>query len=1146
VGCQEEAQEGVSMGSPRHGEWTSGEEAKISLREPTARGRHSLRHHINEEETLMNHDSSRTSHMGGNRHAIGHGIVENARGWEVYAIGASNQISPCRFHQGSSHGCAFQEMSDHCHSQALSSSIEMTGGRKQSDEMSVSDTAGKLFCSPGALITSPDASTDRLSDCTTYGSFRVGSPGCQNSSNDSEQIVLPDKNVADVHQKMRWVSSTPCQRTFIAPETRPSALAQENSHAMYHQGVTLLQGASSSSATGATQPALASCDDYANDNFSNESSSSHGTQANDGEEVLERRKRNINLRDGMDDRTRRRHPGTQSKALHILGERILGAGRQHALAQSLEAGESLATLARRSGYARHAEQHGHGRQEPVHQESDSFEATTASNTNCLGEIVSRAQHGAEQQVSVGACTTPASDNSDCEFTTSGSIRGWPHKDTERHDRKIMHVLEARKCPRIGSGDSVAASTSHDASTSRDYKSDDRQRTDSDRSSIHCVPGDASESGTIHDNTHGMALTNPRSSHGLSIASNEAGQTPGNTLRPAESTRGNERCVDHGASAPLFRHEPHHRREARRGSAPTVAATMRGWRPDLMPMQSAPVSDLSEFMNLDHSSSEHSSSEQAIRRSRKPIFNIGSTVRVMKPGPHYGHHGTIVESRCGYWLVDLNGTCIIYARGTMLDDASSNERSEKNIFSKAEVTLAEETNPALLGRPSTAPANADTGPWSNKGGNDNDVDAAPRDKQREPSFACQFCGRSHANRGALANHERHCGTKTTTPTDFLPSQCLRNPLCVRGYHHMGLGGPCRIRKPEGQIPSHNGLLQSNVSTSAECADGYDDSISTLKRDLGNGGSKDAFSQPGCVSFAPHQGRDEVHLLHRYQAQVPMRGQRIEAFLPDNGTWVTAQVIDIAADGRRYIIQYDETNIMRECVAGREPWRALQHSAGVQDSQSHNSSGFLSGSLVGISQGGPSGQHSHVGSEDSVSLQHPTQAIESRAKNRAACDLASMGLFLSQDRKYSKTMKLPIDVDAHIVISDMRAESMNVEVKLTGVNMDPKTWRNRMITDMWLGVHPVDEKLELGCAAICRRIDPLSRALRVDAFDLRNVPKGKLFFALYCDSECVACSSKWALVDGEFVDAEEGADGRLPCDEEVGKATSKPSSLSSSGH
>ena len=152
----------------------------------------------------------------------------------------------------------------------------------------------------------------------------------------------------------------------------------------------------------------------------------------------------------------------------------------------------------------------------------------------------------------------------------------------------------------------------------------------------------------------------------------------------------------------------------------------------------------------------------------------------------------------------------------------------------------------------------------------------------------------------------------------------------------------------------------------------------------------------------------------------------------------------------------------------------------------------------------------------------------------------------DRKYSKTMKLPIDVDAHIVISDMRAESMNVEVKLTGVNMDPKTWRNRMITDMWLGVHPVDEKLELGCAAICRRIDPLSRALRVDAFDLRNVPKGKLFFALYCDSECVACSSKWALVDGEFVDAEEGADGRLPCDEEVGKATSKPSSLSSSGH
>ena len=127
---------------------------------------------------------------------------------------------------------------------------------------------------------------------------------------------------------------------------------------------------------------------------------------------------------------------------------------------------------------------------------------------------------------------------------------------------------------------------------------------------------------------------------------------------------------------------------------------------------------------------------------------------------------------------------------------------------------------------------------------------------------------------------------------------------------------------------------------------------------------------------------------------MRGQRIEAFLPDNGTWVTAQVIDIAADGRRYIIQYDETNIMRECVAGREPWRALQHSAGVQDSQSHNSSGFLSGSLVGISQGGPSGQHSHVGSEDSVSLQHPTQAIESRAKNRAACDLASMGLFLSQ--------------------------------------------------------------------------------------------------------------------------------------------------------
>ena len=63
-------------------------------------------------------------------------------------------------------------------------------------------------------------------------------------------------------------------------------------------------------------------------------------------------------------------------------------------------------------------------------------------------------------------------------------------------------------------------------------------------------------------------------------------------------------------------------------------------------------------------------------------------------------------------------------------------------------------------------------------------------------------------GSRANHERACngyrpdgpyargGSKGAARNPAPPGgQCRRNPLCVRGFRHRGLGGPCRLRTAE---------------------------------------------------------------------------------------------------------------------------------------------------------------------------------------------------------------------------------------------------------------------------------------------------------------------------------------------------------------
>ena len=70
--------------------------------------------------------------------------------------------------------------------------------------------------------------------------------------------------------------------------------------------------------------------------------------------------------------------------------------------------------------------------------------------------------------------------------------------------------------------------------------------------------------------------------------------------------------------------------------------------------------------------------------------------------------------------------------------------------------------------------------------------------------CRICGRRMGSFPALMKHERAClkeqrearaALAAAPPPDEMRQkvgQCRRNPLCVRGLRHQGLGGPCRLR------------------------------------------------------------------------------------------------------------------------------------------------------------------------------------------------------------------------------------------------------------------------------------------------------------------------------------------------------------------
>ena len=196
---------------------------------------------------------------------------------------------------------------------------------------------------------------------------------------------------------------------------------------------------------------------------------------------------------------------------------------------------------------------------------------------------------------------------------------------------------------------------------------------------------------------------------------------------------------------------------------------------------------------------------SVKPNKSTTFGIGSRVRYLRAGTSQGCNGTIVDAKCGYWVVSIDGgpRAPVYARGSMIEPidksgnvvsppASGGGRSESPATSPEEVAR----DPVRRAAEGQLYATAATGPYQ-----------------------CGKCGRQLANAGSFANHTRACtgtgrGSGGGAPLPgYLPAgkavsasrpannrkpvggQCRRNPRCLRGLRHCGLGGPCRMQ-PEG--------------------------------------------------------------------------------------------------------------------------------------------------------------------------------------------------------------------------------------------------------------------------------------------------------------------------------------------------------------
>jgi hypothetical protein len=136
---------------------------------------------------------------------------------------------------------------------------------------------------------------------------------------------------------------------------------------------------------------------------------------------------------------------------------------------------------------------------------------------------------------------------------------------------------------------------------------------------------------------------------------------------------------------------------------------------------------------------------SIRSRPNHKFGIGSRVRYLRPGSAQGCGGTIVDAKCGYWVVSIDGgpRAPVYARASMLESLEGGE-----------VAPAGSGNGLYSSQAQGAVSDAMVG-LSARAASKQREDMGAEDMGGDGSFSCGYCGRKLANAGSHANHERAC-------------------------------------------------------------------------------------------------------------------------------------------------------------------------------------------------------------------------------------------------------------------------------------------------------------------------------------------------------------------------------------------------------
>ena len=323
------------------------------------------------------------------------------------------------------------------------------------------------------------------------------------------------------------------------------------------------------------------------------------------------------------------------------------------------------------------------------------------------------------------------------------------------------------------------------------------------------------------------------------------------------------------------------------------------------------------------------------------FGIGSRVRYLRPGSAQGCGGTIVDAKCGYWVVSVDGgpRAPVYARASMLESLDGGEVTPAGSCSAVSSAVFSSQGQGAV---SSAMAGL-----SARAASKQREDGGAEDMGGEGSLSCGYCGRKLANAGSHANHERACASALQLkvyPEDSAQrrnpgasGQCRRNPLCVRGLRHRGLGGPCRLSGEPGlplKRPSAKQKFKGRKSGSHSGPSGrigrrkpkYDVDVDDEEEEEEEEEEAEAHYEGGGGGGSTSRagGGEGQRARPIKKTTIPGRvghaivGRTIEVFWQADG-WQEGRVLSYNPATGKHTVEYTHQGAIEQLTLAKEQWR-----------------------------------------------------------------------------------------------------------------------------------------------------------------------------------------------------------------------------------